>query len=189
MTQPQDPPAGRLRRRAGAAQGAPGQGRRGPDRGGRLLHRCRGAAAGRARRHGRRPGLTLAGRWDVVVIGGGNAGLAAALTAGRLAGQSGGRVLLLDRGPAALRGGNTRHTRNIRCAHGWSDAYSPGTYLVGELWRDLCGVGTGPGNEQLAELTVRESESVPAWMTGHGVHWQPPLAGTLHLGRTNRFFL
>jgi tricarballylate dehydrogenase len=123
--------------------------------------------------------------WDVVVIGGGNAGLVAALTAGRLTG----RVLLLDRGPAALRGGNTRHTRNIRCAHGWSDAYSPGTYLAGELWRDLCGVGTGPSNEKLAELTVRESETVPAWMTGHGARWQPPLAGTLHLGRTNRFFL
>jgi tricarballylate dehydrogenase len=127
--------------------------------------------------------------WDVVVIGGGNAGLVAALTAGRLAGRLGGRVLLLDRGPAALRGGNTRHTRNIRCAHGWSDAYSPGTYLPGELWRDLCGVGRGPGNEKLAELTVRESESVPAWMTQHGVRWQPPLTGTLHLGRTNRFFL
>ena len=119
------------------------------------------------------------------MIGGGNAGLAAALTAGRLAD----RVLLLDRGPAALRGGNTRHTRNIRCAHTWSDAYSPGTYLFGELWQDLCGVGTGPGNQKLAELTVRESESVPAWMTGQGVRWQPPLAGTLHLGRTNRFFL
>jgi tricarballylate dehydrogenase len=133
--------------------------------------------------------MTLAGSWDVVVIGGGNAGLAAALTAGRLAGPSGGHVLLLDRGPALLRGGNTRHTRNIRCAHSWSDACSPGSYLFAELWRDLCGVGTGPGNEKLAELTVRESESVPAWMTGHGVRWQPPLAGTLHLGRTNRFFL
>jgi tricarballylate dehydrogenase len=120
-----------------------------------------------------------------VVIGGGNAGLAAALTAGRLAD----RVLLLDRGPAALRGGNTRHTRNIRCAHSWSDASSPGSYLFAELWQDLCGVGTGPGNEKLAELTVRESENVPAWMTGQGVRWQPPLAGTLHLGRTNRFFL
>jgi tricarballylate dehydrogenase len=124
-----------------------------------------------------------------VVIGGGNAGLAAALTAGRLVGPSGGRVLLLDRGPAALRGGNTRHTRNIRCAHSWSDASSPGRYLFAELWQDLCGVGTGPGNEKLAELTVRESENVPAWMTGQGVRWQPPLAGTLHLGRTNRFFL
>ena len=119
------------------------------------------------------------------MIGGGNAGLAAALTAGRLAD----RVLLLDRGPAALRGGNTRHTRNVRCAHSWSDAYSPGSYLFAELWQDLCGVGTGPSNEKLAELTVRESENVPAWMTGQGVRWQPPLAGTLHLGRTNRFFL
>jgi tricarballylate dehydrogenase len=26
-------------------------------------------------------------------------------------------------------------------------------------------------------------------MSDHGIRWQPPLAGTLHLGRTNRFFL
>ena len=87
----------------------------------------------------------------MVVIGGGNAGLVAALTAGRF----GGRVLMLDRGPAALRGGNTRHTRNIRCVHAQSDICSPGTYLSGELWRDLCGEGSGPSNEKLAELTVR----------------------------------
>jgi tricarballylate dehydrogenase len=121
----------------------------------------------------------------VVVIGGGNAGLAAALTAARLTG----RVLVLDRGQAAMRGGNTRHTRNLRCVHGQADACSPGTYPFEELWQDLCGVGTGPGNEKLAELTVRESETVPQWMTEHGVRWQPPLTGTLHLGRTNRFFL
>jgi tricarballylate dehydrogenase len=120
-----------------------------------------------------------------VVIGGGNAGLAAALTAARLTD----RVLVLDRGPVAMRGGNTRHTRNIRCVHGQADRYSPGTYLFDELWRDLREVGTGPSNEKLAELTVRESETVPQWMTEHGVRWQPPLTGTLHLGRTNRFFL
>jgi len=119
------------------------------------------------------------------VIGGGNAGLAAALTAARLTG----RVLVLDRGQAAMRGGNTRHTRNLRCVRGQADRYSPGTYPFEELWQDLCGVGTGPGNEKLAELTVRESETVPQWMTEHGVRWQPPLTGTLHLGRTNRFFL
>jgi tricarballylate dehydrogenase len=50
-------------------------------------------------------------------------------------------------------------------------------------------VGDGPSDEKLARLTVRESESVPAWMSDHGVRWQPPLRGTLHLGRTNRFFL
>jgi FAD binding domain len=123
--------------------------------------------------------------WDVVVIGGGNAGLVAAITAR----QRAPRVLLVERAQAAMRGGNTRHTRNIRCVHGQADAFTTGPYLAEELWRDLCGVGTGPSDEKLAGLTVRESETVPAWMTGHGVRWQRPLAGTLQLGRTNHFFL
>ncbi len=77
-----------------------------------------------------------------------------------------------------MRGGNTRHTRNTRCASA--------EYPADELWRDLQGVGP-PG--PLARLTVERSAGVPAWMTAHGVRWQRPLAGTLHLGRTNRFFL
>lgn len=123
--------------------------------------------------------------WDVVVIGGGNAALVSALTA---SGQ-GARVLLLERAPVVFRGGNSRHTRNVRCVHNDSDAYSTGVYSYDEVWKDLCGVGDGPSDERLAELTVRESESVPAWMGAHGVRWQRPLSGTLHLGRTNRFFL
>jgi tricarballylate dehydrogenase len=123
--------------------------------------------------------------WDVVVIGGGNAGLVAAIAARERVS----RVLLLERAPAALRGGNTRHTRNVRCVHDTGDAYTPGAYPYAELWRDLCAVGDGPADESLASLTVRLSASVPDWMTAHGVRWQPPLTGTLHLGRTNRFFL
>jgi tricarballylate dehydrogenase len=123
--------------------------------------------------------------WDVVVVGGGNAGLVAAITARRHVP----RVLILERGSAAMRGGNTRHTRNIRCVHGHADAYNSGSYLFDELWRDLCAVGTGPSDEKLAELTVRASETAPGWMTEHGIRWQRPLSGTLHLGRTNRFFL
>jgi tricarballylate dehydrogenase len=115
--------------------------------------------------------------WDVVVIGGGNAGLVAAMTARRRVS----RVLLLERAPALMRGGNTRHTRNVRCV--------TSSYPYEELWGDLCAVGDGPGDEKLAALTVRESETVPDWMAAHGVRWQPALAGTLHLGRTNRFFL
>jgi tricarballylate dehydrogenase len=123
--------------------------------------------------------------WDVVVIGGGNAGLVAAITATERVS----RVLLLERAPAALRGGNTRHTRNVRCMHNTGDAFTPGKYSYTELWDDLCAVGDGPSSEELASLTVRESASVPAWMSAHGIRWQPPLTGTLHLGRTNRFFL
>src|SRR5580698_11508217 len=88
-----------------------------------------------------------------------------------------------------MRGGNTRHTRNVRCVHDSGDQYTPGAYPYDELWRDLCAVGDGPADEELASFTVRESASVPGWMTAHGIRWQPPLTGTLHLGRTNRFFL
>ena len=122
--------------------------------------------------------------WDVVVIGGGNAGLVAAITAR----QHARRVLVVERAQAPMRGGNTRHTRNIRCVHRRADEFT-GPYPFDELWRDLCGIGTGPSNEKLAELTVRESETIPGWMSRHGVRWQRPLAGTLQLGRTNRFFL
>jgi tricarballylate dehydrogenase len=123
--------------------------------------------------------------WDVVVIGGGNAGLVAAIAARERAK----RVLLLERTPEVMRGGNTRHTRNTRCRHDTGDQYTPGAYSYDELWNDLCSVGDGPSDEELASLTVRESASVPGWMTAHGIRWQPPLTGTLHLGRTNRFFL
>lgn len=122
--------------------------------------------------------------WDVAVIGGGNAAVSSALAADDL----GARVLILERSPRHMRGGNTRHTRNIRCVH-TQDQFNSGPYTFDELWADLCDVGDGPNDEALARFTVRDSESVPGWMYGHGARWQMPLAGTLHLGRTNRFFL
>ena len=123
--------------------------------------------------------------WDVVVIGGGNAALVSALSAR----DAGARVLMVERAPTAFRGGNSRHTRNVRCVHNAADEYNTGAYVFDELWKDLCGVGKGPSNERLAEFTVRQSEFAPQWMADHGVRWQRPLSGTLHLGRTNRFFL
>lgn len=122
--------------------------------------------------------------WDVVVIGGGNAGVVAAMAAHDL----GARVLIVERAPRHMRGGNSRHTRNIRCVHE-PDRFSSGAYHFDELWRDLCSVGEGPNNEDLARLTVSESATMLDWMYGHGARWQRPLAGTLHLDRTNRFFL
>jgi tricarballylate dehydrogenase len=122
--------------------------------------------------------------WDVVVIGGGNAALVAAIAASNV----GARVLILERAPKHLRGGNSRHTRNLRCVSG-GDILDPGTYGYEELWDDLCKVGEGPNDETLARFTVAESATLPAWMSAHGVRWQRPLTGTLHLDRTNRFFL
>ena len=50
---------------------------------------------------------------DVLVIGGGNAALCAAL----MAREAGASVLLLEAAPRAWRGGNSGHTRNLRCMH------------------------------------------------------------------------
>jgi tricarballylate dehydrogenase len=129
------------------------------------------------------PGWAMA-HWDVVVIGGGNAGVVAALAAHDL----GARVLIVERAPRHMRGGNSRHTRNIRCVHE-KDSFSSGAYHFDELWRDLCKVGEGPNNEELARFTVEDSATMLPWMYAHGARWQMPLSGTLHLDRTNRFFL
>jgi tricarballylate dehydrogenase len=122
---------------------------------------------------------------DVVVVGGGNAGLVAAISA-RHSGQS---VLVLERAPTWRRGGNSRHTRDIRYAHGPGEPFTTGeAYPAEELLDDLLRVGGGQ-NRQLAQLVVEQSCTVADWMSEHGVRWQQPLTGTLHLGRTNRFFL
>jgi tricarballylate dehydrogenase len=124
-------------------------------------------------------------RYDVIVVGGGNAGLVAAISAR----EGTEAVLLLERAPVWRRGGNSRHTRDIRYAHAPGEPYTTGeAYPVEELLDDLLRVGGGQ-NRLLAQLVVDQSCSVAEWMTAHGVRWQAPLTGTLHLGRTNRFFL
>lgn len=123
--------------------------------------------------------------WDVIVVGGGNAAMSAAVSARHHAR----RVLVLERAPRWLRGGNTRHVRNLRFAHDQADAFNTGSYSEEELFDDLVKVAGPPRNEKLARLVVRESKTLPAWMGEHGVRFQPPLRGTLQLGRTNRFFL
>jgi len=88
--------------------------------------------------------------WDVIVVGSGNAALVAALSAR----HSVEHVLVIERAPRHLRGGNTRHTRNIRCAHDRGDEYVHGTYSVDELTSDLQSVGRGPVNPELARFAV-----------------------------------
>ena len=122
---------------------------------------------------------------DVLVIGGGNAALCAALTA-REAGAS---VLLLEAAPREWRGGNSSHTRNLRCMHDAPQDVLTDAYPEEEFWQDLKKVTGGRTNEQLARLAIRESSRCRDWMRKHGVHFQPSLSGTLHLSRTNAFFM
>src|SRR5438045_7445078 len=124
-------------------------------------------------------------KFDVLVIGGGNAALCAAISARR----SGAEVLVLEGAPKFYRGGNSRHTRNMRCAHDAATDILTGPYSEEEFWDDLLLVTGGQTDEQLAKFMIRESKEILNWIVEQGVRWQPSLGGTLSLGRTNSFFL
>ena len=123
--------------------------------------------------------------WDVIVVGGGNAALCSAL----MAREAGASVLVLEASPKEWRGGNSQHTRNLRCMHDGPQDVLVDSYTEEEYWQDLLKVTGGITNEKLARMVIRESSSCRDWMRKHGVRFQPPLSGTLHVARTNAFFM
>jgi tricarballylate dehydrogenase len=123
--------------------------------------------------------------WDVIVVGGGNAALCSAL----MAREAGASVLILESSPKEWRGGNSQHTRNLRCMHDAPQDVLVDAYTEEEYWQDLLKVTGGQTNEALARMVIRESSSCRDWMRKHGVNFQPPLSGTLHVARTNAFFM
>ena len=122
---------------------------------------------------------------DVLVIGGGNAALCAAL----MAREAGASVLVLEAAPKEWRGGNSAHTRNIRAMHDQPEDVMLESYPEEEYWQDVLKVTSGKTDEKLARFVIRSSAQCRKWMTHHGVHFQAPLSGTLNLSRTNAFFM
>jgi tricarballylate dehydrogenase len=121
---------------------------------------------------------------DVLVAGGGNAALCSAIVAAR----SGARVLMLECAPQEFRGGNSRHTRNLRCMHDAPTHILTERYAEDEYFDDLLRV-SGDTDERLARLVIRASATAQDWMRAQGARFQPALTGTLQLSRTNAFFL
>ncbi len=131
-----------------------------------IVRNCCGTAAiiVVAQRHRQRCGRLAAQRGsnvalvDVLVIGGGNAALCAAL----MAREAGATVLLLEASPREWRGGNSQHTRNLRCMHDAPQDVLVDAYPEEEFWQDLLKVTGGMTDEKLARLVIRASSTCRA---------------------------
>jgi tricarballylate dehydrogenase len=122
---------------------------------------------------------------DVLVVGGGSAALCAAIAARR----HGASVRLVERAPASLRGGNTRHARNFRLMHERPEWYVPDTYAEDAFFRDLTRVTHGATDEPLARLLIRGSATIAAWLDANGVRLQNPANGAMPYSKRTAFFL
>ncbi|RJF68355.1 FAD-dependent tricarballylate dehydrogenase TcuA [Rhodopseudomonas palustris] len=120
---------------------------------------------------------------QIVVVGGGIAGLCAAIAARRI----GASVHLLDNAPAALRGGNARHARNFRVVHPEPTPFAPGSYQSAEFLAELDGVAGGVGDRTLAERLVAGSETLVPWLMENGVTMQTPSLGVVPYSRRTVF--
>ena len=125
--------------------------------------------------------------FDIIVIGGGNAALCAAISAKEANNNL--KVALLESSPKKWRGGNSQHTRNLRSMHDAPTDVLTDTYSEDEFFDDVFKVTKGQTNEEYARFVISHTPEAVVWAKNHGVRFQPSMRGTLHLGRTNAFFL
>ena len=123
--------------------------------------------------------------WDVIVVGGGNAALCAALSAKETAK----RVLVLERAPEGEAGGNSRFTAgSMRVVYNGLDDIrrivpdlTPeeiaktdfGTYTEEQFLDDMGKVTQYRCDPDLTEILVKRSLDTVLWMRGKGVRFVP----------------
>ena len=123
--------------------------------------------------------------WDVLVIGGGVAGLSAVIAARRL----GGSARLVESAPLALRGGNARHARNFRIAHAEPEFFAPGAYPEDEFLSELVRTTGGGTDAELARSLIADTTDVVDWLAGNGVRLQNPATSAIPFSRRTAFLL
>lgn len=93
----------------------------------------------------------------------------AALCAAISAREAGASVLMAEAAPRELRGGNTRHSRNLRIAHDAPTPLIPGVYTRQEFVSELLNASDGEADLTLARVLAERSASLPDWLAAHGV--------------------
>jgi tricarballylate dehydrogenase len=122
---------------------------------------------------------------DVVVVGGGVAGLCAAIAARR----NGASTLLLETAPRDQRGGNSRHGRNLRVMHEAPAEFLHGAYGQDDYWSDLAQVCGPAVDENLARMTIGESADAIDWLTQCGVRFQASGNGRISPSRKTAYLV
>lgn len=113
-------------------------------------------------------GATHSYEFDVVVVGGGIAGLSTALSAR----ASGAEVLLIEKAPREERGGNTRFAdAQMRFPHE-ADDYGPRDYTVDDMFEDLMRISGGRANPELVRTLCEGARETAEWLTGLGLEWE-----------------
>lgn len=125
--------------------------------------------------------------YDLVVIGGGNAALCSAIAA--ISEDRSLKVALLESSAKEWRGGNSQHTRNLRSMHNAPTDVLTDVYSEDEFFEDVFKVTKGQTNEEYARFVISRTPEAVEFAKKYGVRFQPSMRGTLHLGRTNAFFL
>jgi tricarballylate dehydrogenase len=124
----------------------------------------------------------MSARWDVVVVGSGNAGFSAALAAR----EQGASVVLLEKAPRDWAGGNSYFTAGaMRTAHHGLTDLGPliepddrlahadlDPYSADDFHADLVRVTRGRTDPTLADILVNESREVMDWLHGKGIRFE-----------------
>lgn len=115
------------------------------------------------------PGAAERYTFDVAVVGGGVAGLCAALAAR----ESGSETVLLEKAPRERRGGNTAFAdAQMRFPHE-ADEFGPRDYTAGQMFTDLMRISRGRANEDLVRTLCENARETAEWLTSLGLEWEP----------------